>query len=494
MFATYLRRELVGRRKQTIIIAIGMALAIALVIVVNAVSAGIKDAQTSVLSSVYGVGTDVTVTATPTTPEDGEMGEGPGAFSFGAEEGTTTEDGTAEISESRLSADRGTTTFDQSLLDTVLGIDGVAAASATLALTNTTFDGELPEAGAMAESPEGDAARPEGGAGGFGGSSFNVESFTVIGVDLAGASVGPLSAVELDEGRSLSASDTGEQVAVLDANYATSAEIAIGDTIDIGGSDFEVVGTVASTSADAETAANVYISLDVAQALAEVDGQVSTISVQADSADAISQVKADLEAALPDSTVSTQEDLAAGVSGSLSSAASLIANLGTWLSLLVLAAAFLIAVLFTISGVTRRTREFGTLKAIGWSNRRIVGQVAGESTVQALIGGVIGVAVGLSAILIINAAAPTLSSATTTEAAGAGGMPDAVPEGAASGGFGAAQSSAAASVDVALNAPVTPSVLVIAAAIAIIGGLLAGAIGGWRASRLRPAAALRSVA
>ena len=62
MFGTYLRRELVNRRKQTIIIAVGMALAIALVIIVNSVSAGVKHAQASVLQSVYGVGTDITVT------------------------------------------------------------------------------------------------------------------------------------------------------------------------------------------------------------------------------------------------------------------------------------------------------------------------------------------------------------------------------------------------------------------------------------------------
>jgi len=41
---------------------------------------------------------------------------------------------------------------------------------------------------------------------------------------------------------------------------------------------------------------------------------------------------------------------------------------------------------------------------------------------------------------------------------------------------------------------VTGWIIVIAVGIAILGGLLAGAIGGWRASRLRPAEALRSVA
>ena len=62
MFGTYLRRELVNRRRQTLIVAIGMALAIALVLVVNAVAGGVRTAQAVALQSVYGVGTDITVT------------------------------------------------------------------------------------------------------------------------------------------------------------------------------------------------------------------------------------------------------------------------------------------------------------------------------------------------------------------------------------------------------------------------------------------------
>ncbi|WP_157509368.1 hypothetical protein [Glaciibacter superstes] len=58
MFITYLRRELAGRRKQTAIVAIGMALAIALVIIVNSVSSGVQLAQAKVLETVYGVGTE----------------------------------------------------------------------------------------------------------------------------------------------------------------------------------------------------------------------------------------------------------------------------------------------------------------------------------------------------------------------------------------------------------------------------------------------------
>src|SRR3954471_13894263 len=68
MFFTYLRRELRRRRKAALVVASGLALGIALVIVVNSVSNGMGKAQDKVLQSLYGLGTDMTVTkaATPT--------------------------------------------------------------------------------------------------------------------------------------------------------------------------------------------------------------------------------------------------------------------------------------------------------------------------------------------------------------------------------------------------------------------------------------------
>lgn len=68
MYGTYLRRELAGRKRQTMIVAIGLAIAIALVIVVNALTAGVRDAQAQALESVYGVGTDLTVTGAAAEP------------------------------------------------------------------------------------------------------------------------------------------------------------------------------------------------------------------------------------------------------------------------------------------------------------------------------------------------------------------------------------------------------------------------------------------
>lgn len=511
MFFTYLRRELAGRRRQTAIVAIGMALAIALVMIVNAVSTGVQQAQAQVLQSVYGVGTDLTVSATPSAPGEG----GAQRFEFGAADGQSA-DGSTSISQSRLTSGMGSQTFEDTALETVQGIDGVADASAALSLENVTFSGELPDfsqQGAQSDGTDqlapGDGTTggaqqpPQGGFDGAGGSAFDIDRVTVLGIDPAGAAVGPLSAVELGEGRGLEASDAGQAVAVLDASYATTAGLAVGDAIDLGGTSFEIVGLVASTTADATTASNAYIPLDLAQELAGQDGMISDLYVRAASSDRIDAVQSEIEDALPDATVSTQADLASQVSGSLATASSLIQNLGLWISLAVLVAAFLIAILFTIQGVTRRTREFGTLKAIGWRNRRIVGQVAGESLVQGLIGGAAGLVLGLAGIQVVNLLGLTLGGSAGGAAfggpgAGGGGLAQsgadasagAMPAG---GPFGAA-AAAPTTTEVVLNAPVTVGVVAVAIGLAVLGGLLAGSIGGWRASRLRPAEALRSVA
>ena len=64
-FLRYLGRELGRRARQATVIALGLALGIGLVITVSAAAAGVKNAQASVLHSLYGVGTDLTVTQTP---------------------------------------------------------------------------------------------------------------------------------------------------------------------------------------------------------------------------------------------------------------------------------------------------------------------------------------------------------------------------------------------------------------------------------------------
>src|SRR6201985_3071456 len=71
MFITYLLRELRRRMRQAIFIALGLALGVGLVITVTAASNGVSATQGTVLKSLYGVGTDVTVTQAPTAGSGG---------------------------------------------------------------------------------------------------------------------------------------------------------------------------------------------------------------------------------------------------------------------------------------------------------------------------------------------------------------------------------------------------------------------------------------
>jgi ABC-type lipoprotein release transport system permease subunit len=209
--------------------------------------------------------------------------------------------------------------------------------------------------------------------------------------------------------------------------------------------------------------------------------EVNTIYVSAASAADISTVSTEISRALPTATVTNSSDLASEVTGSLSSASTLANNLGKWLAVAVLAAAFGLASILTMSAVTRRVREFGTLKAMGWGSRRIIRQIMGEALVIGIAGGVLGVAIGYGAAAVVGAVAPPLTATTTNGAGAAGGR------------FARPASSAAHTVSVHLTAPVTLGVVALAVVLAIAGGLIAGSFGGWRAVRLRPAAALARV-
>ena len=68
------------------------------------------------------------------------------------------------------------------------------------------------------------------------------------------------------------------------------------------------------------------------------------------------------------------------------------------------------------------------------------------------------------------------------------------PVAAAGMGLLPAASHAASTVSVHLTAPVTLTAVLAAVVLAILGGLIAGSFGGWRAARLRPAAALSKIA
>src|SRR5205823_3495568 len=187
----------------------------------------------------------------------------------------------------------------------------------------------------------------------------------------------------------------------------------------------------------------------------------------------------------PQTSVRCASDLAKQVAGSLVDSGNLIKRLGLVLAIVGLIAAFLIAIFLTLSSVAKRTRELGTLKAIGWSPRKVVRQIVGETVTQGVLGGVIGIGLGVAASLMLWAFAPSLT-ARPVDNGGPGRF--------GGGGFGVGRFAASGAEQVVrLTAPVKPTWLLIAGVLAIVGGLVAGLVGAMRAARLRPADAMRDV-
>jgi putative ABC transport system permease protein len=478
MFFTYLGRELRRRMRQAILIALGLALGIGLVITVEAASSGVNNSQTTVLHSLYGVGTDITVTMPPKPGQEHSTAlEFKQQFQALRRGGASLSGQTVHLS-NLVNEQYGTMTAAD--LARVARQSHVTGAVGGLTLLNTDVTVTVPS-----------VSIGNGGGSNSLSSDISTSTFTVEGVDTGHLGTGPMSSDKVTSGSGFTAASANSDDAVLDSGYASQQKLKVGDSVKVGGTKFKVIGIVNAPQGGSPP--NVYIPLAKAQSIgktssASLKNEINTMYVTVGSAADISSVQSSISRVLPKATITDQNNLASEVTGSLSSASTLANELGKWLSVAVLIAAFLVASLLTMSAVSRRVREFGTLKALGWRSRRVVGQVVGESMVTGIAGGVIGVGIGYAAAEIINKIAPNLTATVgspSQPASGAGGVLSRAAQQIAS--------STTHTIAVPLIADVTKTTIVLAVAIAVVGGLIAGMLGGWRAARLRPAAALARV-
>lgn len=196
MFFTYLRRELRRRRKAALVVASGLALGIALVIVVSSVSSGMEKAQGKVLQSLYGLGTDMTVTkAAALTNSTSDRPR----FNFDAKDS----DSDKEQSSDRVMV-QGFQTLASSTVSKVDAQKGVADSVGGLSLQVIRINGQFTRGqfkqdpnsgGSLQGGPGGGQQSPEGRVEG-GGANFDVNNYTVYGTDVTKPSPGPADLVE----------------------------------------------------------------------------------------------------------------------------------------------------------------------------------------------------------------------------------------------------------------------------------------------------------
>ena len=307
-------------------------------------------------------------------------------------------------------------------------------------------------------------------------------TYTVAGVNPSNTTSGLVTKAQLVKGTWLSTtpSTAATQVLVTTA-YASQEGLKLDQTLSINSVKYKIVGLVNPTLTG--DVSDIYFSLANLQTLSTNQSRVNEVLVSVANAKDVNAVAKAIKKELPGATVLTSKSLADQVTGSLSNARKLANDLGGALAVVVLLAAFLIAGLLTLSSVSKRVREIGSLRAIGWSRGRVVRQIMAETIGIGVIGGVLGIGIGVVICLIIGAVGPALSVSSTGLAVGASSVSGLVHQ----------TTSATVATTVHLTAPIRVFTIVIAFVGALLGGLIAGAVGGWRAARLSPSSALRDL-
>ena len=181
---------------------------------------------------------------------------------------------------------------------------------------------------------------------------------------------------------------TGPGQIVIGRRATESIDIAIGENLRIYGTPFRVVG-IYETGQGIEESGGVLV-LEDAKSAAQFERKVSLYEIglrRGDDADeTIKRIEAldlDLKISKTSERESNQqyEQMLQGFAWGIAAIAIFIGGLGMMNSM--------------VMSVLERTREIGTLRALGWSRWRVLWIILGESVTLSAIGGVVGIFLGI---------------------------------------------------------------------------------------------------
>jgi len=305
---------------------------------------------------------------------------------------------------------------------------------------------------------------------------IRTENFTVAGVDITKENIGMVLSDQVVEGSFITESN---QV-VVSVSYSSSEEINIGDTLLLNENEYTVVGTVEPTFYT--NAADIYLTLEELQKISEREGKINVILVKSADAYSVEDVSSQLSDLFVGAVVTDSSDTAEKVSGSLIDSANLTNKFVGLTSVIVMIASFIIVSLLTLLSINKRTREIGTLKAIGWSNSVVVRQILMENIVLGIVGAVFGIGFGLLAIVLLNSFDISFSAEfAKSNMESMGKM------------MGVSGGSSPTTTSFDLHITYSYTTLLIGSLIATVGSVVAGIIAALKSSRMRPSEALRNL-
>jgi putative ABC transport system permease protein len=241
-----------------------------------------------------------------------------------------------------------------------------------------------------------------------------------------------------------------------------------GVTIKVLGQNFKVIGIFEPSAV--ENTITLYMNLADAQSLTGNIGKITSMRVFTESSDVVTEVANTIKSKHNELLTNTAQQRLAQLQALKTSYNTALQNAEDDLNqtqsmamkeiIVVVAATSLIVLFVMLYTVRERTKEIGTLKAIGFSNGAVMSQFMIEGTMLSLIAGVVGIAIAFFA-------ASTLSSILLSSIS-SGSI---IPTGEA----------------IVLD----PQLMLLALGTAVLLGVLGSLYPAWRASRTRPAEAMR---
>jgi len=231
------------------------------------------------------------------------------------------------------------------------------------------------------------------------------DSVSIIGTTEGYFDVGTSSVAS---GEAFTAADvtTAAKVVVIGQTLATTLfpqSSALGETINVDGSPYTVVGILATQSSTGISDTNSVVIAPISRVQRSFTGfgAVSTLTVEATDSDSVDAASAEIEIMLNQLLGQTEDDESYTITNQSSlletqqaSADSFTVLLGAVAAISLLVGGIGVTNVMLVT-VTERTREIGIRKALGATRGAILGQFLAEAATLTLLGGLLGVVAAL---------------------------------------------------------------------------------------------------
>jgi putative ABC transport system permease protein len=327
---------------------------------------------------------------------------------------------------------------------------------------------------------------------GPGGRSFTIYRplYTITGVCLNSSFIEDYSILPTNitaGGRNLRGGDSG--VLVMSSNLTDYFGVGLGDSVNINGKSFSIVGICNQTSEGGQgqvfsETRTVYMNITDAQVVTSNVGNASRLDIYAENTSDVDGIATAIAAAYSDLTVTTYKDRLTGLQNMQTMYSETLANAESTLSqtqsiatqeiIVAVVATSLIVLFVMLYTVRERTKEIGTLKALGFSNWNVMSQFMLEGILLSLVAGVVGIGIGyIGAPVLTGLLLPSVNLFGSSNRFQ----------------FNSGQTAQTGST--AASASLTPELMLIALGAAVLLGAVGSLYPAWRASRTRPAEAMR---